>query len=146
MNPEKGLLINIANDIASEAHEGQKDKEGKDYIEHVKRVGAMGTTDHEKIVGLLHDVVEDTNMSLQELGQAGFPKVIIEAVDCLTKRDGEKYEEYLERVRKNELAVRVKLNDINDNSQPERLRSLNSETRERLREKYDFAKSFLEGR
>jgi hypothetical protein len=105
----------------------------------------MGITDHEKIVGLLHDVVEDTNTSLQELRQAGFPKVIIEAVDCLTKRDGEKYEEYLERVRKNELAVRVKLNDINDNSQPERPRSLNSKTRKRLREKYDFAKSFLEG-
>lgn len=100
--------------IAVEAHEGQLDKAGKPYILHPLRVGAAGITEGEQIVGFLHDVVEDTNVSLNEIREV-FGKVIAEAVDSVTKRKGELYGDFVLRSMDNAIGKQVKINDIKDN-------------------------------
>ena len=69
--------------IATEAHKGQLDKSGKDYIGHPLRVMEMGNTEEEKIVGVLHDVVEDTEWTFEALEAEGFSKQIIDALRCV---------------------------------------------------------------
>jgi (p)ppGpp synthase/HD superfamily hydrolase len=71
--------------IATEAHKGQLDKSGKDYIGHPLRVMEMGRSEQEKIVGVLHDVVEDTDRTFERLGAEGFSEEIIAALRCVTK-------------------------------------------------------------
>lgn len=103
-------------EIAMGAHQGQLDKHnGRPYIEHPYRVMNGGHTLPEKIVGILHDVVEDSNWTLEQLSAEGFPHEIVEAVDALTRREGETYEESIRRVEANPLAIRVKLLDLTDN-------------------------------
>lgn len=108
--------LNKAILIAIEAHEGQLDtNNGRPYIEHPFRVMNAGHTIPEKIVGVLHDVVEDTSWTLEQLAAEGFSKEIVDGVDAMTRRDNESYDDYLLRVEKNPIAVRVKLNDLTDN-------------------------------
>lgn len=108
--------LNRAILLAIEAHEGQLDtNNGRPYIEHPFRVMNAGQTLPEKIVGILHDVVEDTPWTLEKLKSEGFSREIIDGVDAMTRRDNEDYDEYLVRVAKNPIAVRVKLNDLTDN-------------------------------
>lgn len=103
-------------DIAVSAHEGQLDTHnGRPYIEHPFRVMNAGHTLQEKIVGILHDVVEDTDWTLQQLAQEGFSEAIVAAVDAMTHRDNESYDAYMQRVEENAIATRVKLNDLTDN-------------------------------
>ena len=143
-NERLKVLEDTAHKIATRAHLGQIDKVGKDYIDHPRRVSAKGKNASERIVGLLHDVIEDTEVALQDLREAGFPQEILDAVDCLTKREGETKVDYLTRVKGNELARVVKLYDIEDNADPIRMSGLSEEVRGRLTEKYRFAKHFLE--
>ena len=88
-------------EIAHEAHRGQRDKAGNDYIDHPMRVMAMGKTMEEKIVGVLHDVVEDAaEWSFERLEQEGFEPEIIEALRCVTKRsEDEPYDKFIVRVK-----------------------------------------------
>jgi (p)ppGpp synthase/HD superfamily hydrolase len=110
--------------IATFAHDGQVDKGNQPYILHPTRVMLAGTTEAEMIVGVLHDVVEDTPVTLEFLAQH-FPPAIIEAMDALTRRDDETYKGYINRVAESSpLAIRVKLNDIRDNMSPFRMRPL----------------------
>jgi (p)ppGpp synthase/HD superfamily hydrolase len=103
-------------EIATKAHEGATDKYGAPYINHVTRVMNMGETDDEKIVGVLHDVIEDTNWTFEDLEKEGFSKVVIDALKCVTKTsEDEDYQEFIDRVKINPLAVKVKLNDLKDN-------------------------------
>ena len=132
-----------AKEMAENAHRGQIDKSGKAYIFHPIRVSQMGKTEEERIVGLLHDVVEDTDLTLQDLKDVDFSQEIVEAVDAITKRKGETRVDYLTRVKANKLARAVKIYDIEDNASPIRLNSLSGEVQERLQNKYDFAKHFL---
>ena len=109
-------------EIATEAHKGQYDKSGKDYIGHPLRVMEMGKTDEEKIVGVLHDVIEDTDWTFEALAEEGFSKEIINALRCVTKiSENENYDDFIERVKKNPLAVAVKINDLSDNMDIRRL-------------------------
>ncbi len=102
--------------IAMEAHEGQLDTHnGRPYIEHPFRVMTAGHTLQEKIVGILHDVVEDTSLTLHQLAEEGFTKEILDGVDAMTRRDNESYDDYIVRLQGNPIAVRVKLNDLTDN-------------------------------
>lgn len=101
--------------IATAIHGEQTDKYGVPYIGHVMRVCFAGHTMEEKIIGALHDVVEDSDWTLETLKSEGFSQTIIDGVDAMTKRDGEEYEDYLHRLGKNPIAVRVKLNDLTDN-------------------------------
>ena len=103
-------------EIATKAHEGATDKYGSPYINHVTRVMNMGQTDNEKIVGILHDVIEDTHWTFEDLQKEGFSKDVIEALKCVTKTsEDEDYAEFINRVKINPLAVKVKLNDLRDN-------------------------------
>ena len=103
-------------EIATEAHRGQYDKVGNDYIGHPLRVMAAGKTTEEKIVGVLHDVVEDSGWSFERLAAEGFSGEIIEALRCVTKlSENEPYDKFITRVKENPLAVAVKLNDLMDN-------------------------------
>lgn len=128
--------------VALKAHEGQVDKAGQAYITHVLRLMVQANTVDEKIVALLHDVVEDSDLGLADLQQAGFSDVIIEAVDCLTKRAGVEYMHYLEKIKTNPLARQVKLLDLQDNMSVLRLPTITEKDLQRL-EKYHKAYHYL---
>ena len=113
-------LVNKAKEIAEQAHAGQIDKAGSPYMEHPAFVASMMETDEEKIVAWLHDVLEDTSVSAKCLA-AVFPERIMAALDALTHRDNESYEEYIERIRLNQLAVKVKMADLVHNMDLTRL-------------------------
>jgi len=107
--------------IAVKAHKGQTDKYGNPYILHPLRVMGMGHTEEEKILGVLHDVVEDSDLSLEDIRLYGFSDRLVAALDCLTRRADEDYDGFIERIRKNPLAIRVKLNDLCDNMDVRRM-------------------------
>ena len=107
--------VQQAYELAAKAHAGQVDKAGKDYIFHPLTVASFVTTDDEKTVALLHDVVEDTPVTLQNLSEAGFSDAVVHAVDCVTKREDESLEQYLLRVKSDVLATTVKLADLRHN-------------------------------
>lgn len=131
--------------IAIEAHQGQVDKAGQPYIEHLLRVMAMGKTNDEKIVGVLHDVVEDSHWTFEMLAKEGFSAEILEALMCVTKiSESEPYDLFIKRVKKNDLAVQVKLNDLTDNMDIRRLAYLSEKDFKRLR-KYLKAYKQLRG-
>ena len=120
--------------IATEAHKGQLDKAGKDYIGHPLRVMEMGKTAEEKIVGVLHDVVEDGDWTFEALEAEGFSKEVIDALRCVTKTsENENYDDFIERVKKNPLAVAVKINDLTDNMNIRRLPYLSDKDVKRLK-------------
>lgn len=111
--------------IASQAHAGQVDKGGADYIGHPLRVMERGENEEQKIVGVLHDVVEDSDWTFEMLEEEGFTPDIIEALKCLTKvSEDENYDDFIARVMTNPLAVKIKLYDIEDNLDVSRLDSL----------------------
>ncbi|MDD2245882.1 MAG: phosphohydrolase [Proteiniphilum sp.] len=108
--------LNKAVEIAISAHEGQLDTHnGQPYIGHPFRVMNAGHTLQEKIVGVLHDVVEDTSWTLEKLREEGFSDEIVNGIDAMTCRDNEEYDDYIHRVMNNPIARRVKLNDLTDN-------------------------------
>lgn len=120
--------------IATEAHKGQLDKAGRDYIGHPLRVMAMGKTEDEKIVGVLHDVIEDTDWTFEMLEAERFSREVIEALKCVTKlSENENYDDFIERVKKNPLAVAVKINDLTDNMDIRRLPYLSDKDVKRLK-------------
>ena len=111
--------------IATEAHRGQVDKAGNDYILHPLRVMELGNTLEEKIVGVLHDVVEDTDWTFERLADEGFSPIILDALRCVTKlSEDEPYDHFISRVQANPLAITVKLNDLSDNMDIRRLKAL----------------------
>ena len=122
-------------EIAHEAHRGQVDKAGEEYIGHPMRVMEMGRSVEEKIVGVLHDVVEDSaEWSFERLAEEGFAMEIIEALRCVTKRsEDEPYDKFIARVKKNPLAVAVKLNDLSDNMDIRRLPYISDKDVKRLK-------------
>ena len=132
-------------EIAREAHRGQLDKSGEEYIGHPLRVMAAGATLEEKIVGVLHDVVEDSSWTLGMLSDEGFSQEVIDALRCLTKLpEGESYDKYIARIKSNPLAVAVKLNDLSDNMDIRRLPYLSDKDVKRLK-KYLKAYKQLSG-
>lgn len=124
--------------IAATAHQGQVDKAGEPYILHPIRVMLLGKTEDEKICGILHDVVEDTDITLESLKEEGFSDEILLALDALTKRHGESYDKFIERLLKNEIACNVKLSDLSDNMDITRIKNPSQKDYERL-EKYSKA-------
>ena len=109
-------------EIARQAHAGQVDKAGADYIEHPLRVMERGENEEQKIVGVLHDVVEDSDWTFEMLEAEGFSSEVITALKCVTKlSEEEDYDHFIDRVLTNELAMRVKLLDLEDNMDLARL-------------------------
>ena len=127
-------LLAKAIEIALKAHAGQTDKAGMPYIGHVMRVMQAGRTIDEKIAGVLHDIVEDTPWTFEALLAEGFPAHIVDALRCVTKlHDDEPYEAFIERVKRNPLAVAVKINDLTDNMDIRRLADITDKDAIRLR-------------
>lgn len=126
-------LADRALEIAVEAHKGQKDRYGKTYIFHPIRIMMKMESLTDKIVAILHDVVEDSNWTVEQLEKEGFPQEITKAVDTISKKDGEAYSDYIERVRENAIATRVKLADLEDNMDLRRIELMNEETINRLK-------------
>ena len=115
-----------------EAHRAQKDKFGRPSILHPLRVMQRVETDAEKIVAVLHDVVADTNWTLARLAERGFPKHLLDALDCVTKRKGESYTALMRRCASHPIARRVKLADLEDNMDLRRLPQITDRDRKRL--------------
>jgi metal dependent phosphohydrolase len=125
----------LAYNIASKAHKGQKDKGGEDYFKHPLTVSNKLSGEKDKIVALLHDVIEDTDVTVNDLREAGFSDEVVLAVSVITKKDGEDYEEYLNRVKQNPIALRVKIADMEHNSDISRIKNPTEKDLKRL-EKY----------
>lgn len=112
---EKALLI------ATKAHAGQTDKAGAAYIFHPLRVACRCFTDEEKIVALLHDAIEDTDVTVDYLLSEGFPQNIVDAILSVTRNEGESYEDFVRRCRQNAIGRQVKIHDLEDNMDISRL-------------------------
>ena len=119
--------------IAAEAHQKQLDKAGVPYILHPIRVMLKQTGETDMMAAILHDVVEDTDWTLDQLRSEGFSEEIVEAVDCLSRREGETYEAFTERVKTSAIARRVKVADLEDNMDVKRLPDVTERSVERLR-------------
>ncbi|BAX97304.1 phosphohydrolase [Mycobacteroides stephanolepidis] len=139
-------LVHKAEQLAEEAHAGQTDKAGQPYIGHVRRVAAAVDPQEATYIAaaFLHDVVEDSTITLDELAAQGFPQEIVTAVGLLTRQKHIPAEDYYRRIRSDPIALAVKLSDIADNASTDRLARLDPATRERLTEKYRSALLSLE--
>ena len=114
-------MIEKAEKLAREAHKGQKDKVGGEYIEHPLRVSARCTDKKAKIAALLHDTIEDTYVTADYLKELGFSDEIVEAVLALSRKDNETYAQFIIRASKNKIANEVKIADLEDNMDIRRL-------------------------
>jgi (p)ppGpp synthase/HD superfamily hydrolase len=120
-------------EIAIQAHKGQTDKSKTPYIFHPLRVMNSGTNETEKICGVLHDVIEDSEWSFEDLLKQGFSNEVIEVLKCVTKESkDENYDHFIDRILNNPTAVVVKLNDLRDNMDITRLNRLTKTDFERL--------------
>lgn len=137
-------LTRFAMKLAYKAHEGQIDKAGVPYVFHPIHLAEQMKTETECIVALLHDVVEDTDVTIEQL-QEIFPKDVTDAIKLLTHNKDEDYMEYIEKIKNNDIAKKVKLADIKHNSEQRRLKKITPEDIERAM-KYQKALDILEGR
>ena len=133
--------VELAREIATEAHNGMKDKAGVDYILHPGRVADRVSSPEAKVVAWLHDVVEDTRFTIESLASI-FGPTTAKAVDAITHREGEKWSDYLIRVKGNEISKEVKIADLIDNSNLGRLKEIKKKDLDRVA-KYHRALIFL---
>lgn len=119
--------------LATEVHEWKKDKGGDPYILHPLRVMLRMGSDLERTVAVLHDVVEDSPYTLERLRDKGYSEEVVAAVDALTRRDSENYQEFIKRAARNPVARKVKIADLEDNMDIRRLQEVTDEAAERLR-------------
>ena len=138
MNIERAIAI------AAEAHSGQTDKAGQPYILHPLRVMLALETEAERIVGVLHDVVEDCERwNFERLRSEGFSGDILVALDSVTARTGESYSDFVERAAQNPVGRRVKLADLRDNMDLSRISHPTGRDHARIK-KYQAAAHLLE--
>ena len=135
-------LIRKAVSIATTVHAEQLDKGGKPYIMHPLRVAEKCTTTAEKLVAILHDTIEDGDISPEYLLHQGFSQEIVDAVLSVTKQKGEDYEAFVKRAALNPIGRIVKLRDIEDNMDIRRLPNLDEDAFKRL-QKYHRAYKYL---
>jgi len=135
-------LLEKAIELATTHHRGQVDKGGNAYILHPLAVMMRVKTTEEKIVAVLHDIIEDTPVTLDELRQHLFPEHIILAIDTLTKRKKESYDKYIWRIKNNPIALVVKLADLEENLDLTRIPSPTEKDLERVK-KYYLVKKYL---
>lgn len=119
--------------IATQAHKDQKDRAGHPYILHPLRVMFRLHKERDMIVAVLHDVVEDTEWTLDELKKEGFSDEVVAAINALTRRTGESYWDFIGRIKKNAIARKVKLVDLEDNMDVRRMAKISDEERDRLK-------------
>lgn len=137
--------IEIAIQIALDAHKGQTDKGGHPYILHPLRVMHNLSNIDEKIVAVLHDVVEDSNYAFADLAKKGISNKCIEALMLLTHEKGMPYMAYIDKIKSNKLATLVKLSDLKDNCDLSRLSDVGDKDKERVK-KYRIAIAYLDNK
>ena len=135
-------LYDLALKIAIQAHRGQKDKSGREYVMHPIRVAERCKDPRAKIVALLHDTIEDTEVTAEYLLGEGFPEEIVNGILSVTKREGETYDDFVSRAATNSIGREVKIADLEDNMDIRRLCEITDKDAERLR-KYLRAWQFL---
>ena len=118
--------------IAAEAHEGQRDKAGQPYVLHVLRVMFGCQSPEAQVAAALHDVVEDTDWTLDDLRHEGFSERVVAIVDALTRREGEEYFDFARRAAATPLGREVKRADLLDNMDIRRIAHPSDEDWERL--------------
>lgn len=137
--------IATADAIAAAAHAGQVDKAGMPYIGHVRRVASyVDPANSDAVVAaLLHDVIEDTGITAAELAERGIPQAAIDAIELLTRRDDQPSADYYQRISEHPTAREVKLADLADNTDPDRMATLTESDHARLTQKYAGAYAAL---
>lgn len=125
-------LLEKAINIAVMAHSSQTDKNGEPYIGHLFRVMNMCKSTKGKICGVLHDLIEDTNWTIEKLQQEGFPSKLTDIIACLTHKPNEDYSQYIKRVSNNKTASLIKIYDLTDNLDVRRLEVIETKDVERL--------------
>ena len=136
-------LLEKAIHIALKAHNGQKDKAGCEYILHPLRVMLQMKTQEEKIIAILHDAVEDSDYTIQDLKDEGFGEEILNSVELLTRDiKGEAYEDFIRKIKTNPIVTKVKIADLEDNMDIKRIENIKEKDLERLR-RYNWAWHFL---
>jgi|GEM_PF-689791 len=141
-NAMKRANLQRAIEIAVSAHKNQIDKAGSPYILHPIRVMMSLCTEEERIVGVLHDVVEDTDWTIKLLRKEGFSQTVLDALQSVTIMRGENYEEFIRRASQNTIGRKVKIADLNDNMDLKRILKPNERDFERMK-KYAEALNFL---
>ncbi len=136
------MMLEKAIQIAVNGHKGQTDKAGQPYLLHLFRVMLSGKTEEEQICGVLHDIVEDTEYTFEDLKNEGFSDEVVNALKCVTKTPNEDYNDFIGRISKNPLAIKVKLNDLKDNMDLSRLTEITEKDKQRLM-KYQNARDKL---
>jgi len=144
MNQSLNALLGCAVAIAATAHQDQMDRANAPYILHPLRMMMRGQTMLEQIVAVLHDVVEDSDWTLEQLPSEGFPEEAIAAINCLTRRVDESYDEFIDRILVNPLATRVKRYDLEDNMTLTRLGALSDKDVDRLQRYHKAHRRVLE--
>lgn len=140
--PEETQMVAAADLIAALAHRGQKDHSGLDYISHPRTVAGYVNTPVEKVVALLHDTLEDTELTAEDLLPV-FGQEIVDTLRILTHDPTEPYMDYVRRISENELATAVKKADLRHNMQLSRLKTVTQADLDRI-EKYKKAYALLE--
>ena len=125
-----------------EGHKEQKDKSGVPYVFHPFHVAEQMDDEISCAVALLHDLVEDTSITVEDLRRQGFPDAVCDAVALMTHREGVPYMDYIRRIKENPIAVKVKLADLRHNSDPSRLAVQTEKDLARMR-KYQAAMELL---
>lgn len=143
-------LFAAALELAATRHAGQVDKIGHPYVWHVSRVAARvaafpGAKISQVIIALLHDIIEDTDVTAEDLLEWGFPQFIVDGIELMTRRGGVPAEEYYAALAANPDVALVKLADIADNTDPDRAAVLDDATRDRLHRKYTKAVAAVGG-
>lgn len=124
--------IEIALEIALKAYKGNTDKAGQPYILHPLRVMAKMPDEASKAAAVLHDVLEDSDMTADDLRKAGVSEAVVWAVICLTRKKGETYSDFIDRIRPEPVASLIKLADIEDNLNVLRLHELGEQDLRRV--------------
>jgi (p)ppGpp synthase/HD superfamily hydrolase len=132
-------MVGKAVEVSVQAHQGQMDKSGMPYILHPLRVMATFKDPYLMAIAVLHDVVEDTSVTIDNLRSAGFPERVVEGVEAMTYKKDESRDQYYGRVKRNHDAREVKIHDIFDNLSPDRMGLLTQADRIRLTTKYGHA-------
>ena len=135
---EKALVL------AAKAHEGQKQRNGEPYILHPLRLMMKMDNINDQIAAVLHDVVEDSDWTLEMLKGEGFSEDIVHIVDLLTHRDEDSYAFYIDRLKSNPTARRIKIADLNDNMKIQRLKKVGEKDFQRLEKYHKYWKILLQ--
>lgn len=129
--------------LAFDAHKDQVDKSGLPYVFHPLHLAEQMQTEETVTAALLHDVVEDTDYSLRDLTEMGFPKPVMDALALLTHDPSIPYLDYVAKIKENPIARAVKLADLRHNSDTTRLETVDAKTEQRI-QKYQAAIALLE--